>query len=122
MITDLKVNDGNFQATFRRFKKNKQSFSILFTNNYPDPLASPRSTHINECLDDYRSNTPPELMTEEAYNLIYVDSFDAPKIFTSGFGIKSVPTLVVFKWDENSQEYFTYREELPSRIVEVLCP
>jgi hypothetical protein len=117
-----KVNDGNFQATFRRYRKNKESFSILFTNDYKDPIACPRSFYVNRVLEHYRNNTPSDVMTLEALNLIYVDSFEAPKIFNSGFGVTTVPVLIVYRWDEKSQEYYTSREELPSRIVEILCP
>jgi len=116
----FKVNDGNFQSIFRSKRKSKKTFSILFTSNYSKSSYEPRATAVNRALEQHFDSIPPDMYTDELYNLMYVDSFDAPRIFTNGFGVTKVPLLVVYKWDEEYQDYVTYREELPSRILNKL--
>lgn len=95
----IQATDSNFWTIFEEVSRNNREFKVLFNSRYENKSFDERASIVNNTVDsigEYFSESIP---------LIYVDSFEAPSVFTDNFRVTNVPTLYCYTYSDKYREH-----------------
>lgn len=114
------TNQNQLYKSIRTLQKERKEFAVLFHSEFDK-----RSSYILRAIFKYKRGIQLEeknsnASAENPYNILLVDSFEAPELFSSWdktLPCTSVPTCYFYVNDRKLREYKIYQEVLPSRIL-----
>lgn len=114
------TNQNQLYKSIRTLQKEKREFAVLYHSEFDT-----RSNYILSQIFKHKKNLQLEeksgrTLPENPYNILLVDSFEAPELFSSWdktLPCTSVPTCYFYINDRKLREYKIYQEVLPSRIL-----